>query len=104
VKQEKDILLQPYPVKSKRFDCIKMPNLLNTHTKQTRSLRARYFNELAEILFEHNHELYVTPGYEVDTWTLANHLKNSLDHKYTSNEKLEDLSKLLQSSIVAQYP
>ena len=81
-----------------------MPNLLSPSTKQNKALRLRYFNELADILFELNHELFVTPGYEVDTWTLANHLKNSLDHSCTSIEKLKDVSKLLQSSIVAQYP
>ena len=65
-----------------------MPNLLKPSNKALKTQREIYFNELAEILFEQNHELYLTPGYEVDTWTLASHLQNSLDHAYTNSQKL----------------
>jgi hypothetical protein len=61
-----------------------MPHLLSPSTKALKSLRKRYFDELADILFELNHELYLTPGYEVDSWALANHLQNSFDHEFTS--------------------
>lgn len=68
-----------------------------------KSLRKKYFNSLADILLEQNFELYYSNGYEVDTWTLSNHLQNSLDYEYVDQEKMAELALLLQNCLVNDY-
>jgi hypothetical protein len=81
LKEEKDVLLHREP--KKRFDAIKLPFLLNPSSKDLIDLRRSYFNQLAVILFNHNFEHFITPGYELDPMILAHHMCNSLDHSYT---------------------
>ena len=53
-------------------------------------LRCKYFDGIADILLQNNLQIWDSDmgSQGVDTWTLSEHLLNSLDHKYTSMDKM----------------
>ena len=102
VQKNPEILTNAYPEKFKRFDVIKLPNLLsnfknrqdaNDCTSMTK-LRCKYFDGIADVLLRSNSELLEQSSDRVDAWTLSNHLVNSLDHDFTAIEKMAAIAKI----------
>lgn len=101
--REKQILMDPYPVRELRFDAIKLPYLLKNVSGDPlkdaafEKLRQRYFDSLADITIDHfMQQVEYSP---TDTLTqceaVSHHLKHSFDTMHTSPEKLATLTSLL---------
>jgi hypothetical protein len=79
-----------------------MPNMLKENKNEVHvnnvppritALRFYYFNKLADILYDQYSKADYN-GELVDSWTLVNHILNTLDHDFTSMDKLANLTAL----------
>jgi hypothetical protein len=52
IEQDRDILLESYPEKNKRFDQIRLDNLLRPEDEELAEIRSQYFDGLADILYK----------------------------------------------------
>lgn len=97
------VLSAAMPSNSHCFLAIRLDNLLKATSAEKAELRRKYNNGLARILLRQFESDLQNDASQCCSWTLANHLLNSIDAEFTDRDLKMRLLNVLQGKLKADY-